>query len=904
MPLRSAILPILPKRAQPLDFPILPFLAPRVFQPWPFGGRHNSHNYSTVAAPSPSKTQSAEQAKDDVTDIAVKELSPIATEQEWKAPSVAFPPASHTSRTRRRTASDDNQPGIAKGLSEQPIGRAPRGSPRRLFLRPTDSGRISIQKSKNGPICFAHIGPRPPARTRFRSMLKRDPIGLPGRRTDRAAYLLRFSTKLKVERIGKFVSGRLSYRLYNSRPGLRHAYQRNGHQPPDPSTRLLEMNYEGNFIRQFRWLERDQSFKPTLFDEKLLSGSSESLKEEWEKLDFQEKGLTWPRLMFLALACYPSKILKFINTTYCAPYPSSAAVCDSLDFVILHYLKDLEPSHKNYSVYLYKTIINMLLRGPANYTYLSQNAIYYLLIRLPSPEYVVDLYRSLERLNNPLRPWTLAHFASRLSQASHEYEEIVFEMLQRLGDLRTDFNTPMMESLCTTILLNSSPDANIGHSEKFEYMLKCGLIPNIITYNVLLLKNLRAGDRIGSWRIFELMNESGPEPDAYTYSTLLNDAKRRGDTLAIKDLMESFNRKGMSSAHVVVDVLHSTLMSAESAKRRSSWGPVPVDRSAFREMLPYYCRHFHFEPLARLVPGLATNYPQYMGRDQTETSLGSVNLSSIRAEPPKHALVVMLTALLRGYEDPDTPKWFYEHWRKLVHDCDPFILEISTANNGHYLSVIYNSLLKSLGRHAINVPLCLKILGEMSKSLPVDSNAETAIRLPKPTIATWNILAELLMQHRQPRAAEKILSMMRERGIVPTYVTWRNLLKGYVRMRDVGMVVNTVDRQERAGFPVSSSILREMKTVSDRRALIEGLKVAEMVRLEDTLREREREREREVNAHKMASNVAEHTVEEVEPERLVVEDMPLPGPADANSQLAKVFEGLKGKEPVEEQRVV
>lgn len=890
MPLRSATLPILLRRTSVFELPILPFLAPRVFQPWPSRGRHN-HSTATAAAAAASTPQAVEQTNSHDPPITAEEHGSTASEQEQepKVLYLAFRPGG--SRTRSRLLSKGKTVGI-----DAP--KAPKGTKKHIVKNPPREwqGQPNPPKHPRG----LTIHPRPPPRTKFRTFS--DLRNYKGRRDGRTSFFLRYSAQFRVGRIGRFVANRVSYRIYHQNPlRKREDYQLNGRQLPDPLLEVLGMNYEGNFLQQFKWLKRDKHpITPTVFDKQLLRGSSDSLKEEWERLDSRAKALRWPRLMLLTLGYYPSKILKFINATYCAPYPSSAAVADSLDYVILHYLRDLQPSHENHSVYLYKTIMNLLLRGPANYTHLSQNAIYYLILRLPSAELVAGLYRNLEKLNNPIRPSTLAQFASRLSQAGPEYEEIVFEMLQRLGELETDFNTPMMESLCTTILLNSTPDARIGHPEKFEYMLKCGLIPNIITYNVLLLKNLRAGDRNGSWRIFEMMEESGPEPDAYTYSTLLNDAKRRRDARAIERLMASYNKKGIRSSNVVVDVLHATLLFSESGLPRDniqpSWEKVLKDGTAFREMLPYYCTHFHFPPLAELVPGFAEKYPEYM-ENRNQQSIDEVDLPSL-VDPPAPALVVMITALLRGYEDPDTPKWFYEHWRNLVHDRHPFIHQLSTENDGHYLSAIYNSVLKSLGRHAINVPLCLKILGEMSKPLPDDWTPETSIKLPKPTVATWNILAELLMQHRQPRAAEKILSMMRERDIMPTYVTWRTLLRGYIKMQDVGMVVNTADRQERHGFPIVASTLREMKDVANRKALIEGLKVAEMERLEDQLREREKEA-------KKTKLEETKVVEEVVPERLlVVEDMPLPGPAKKTSRLTTLVERLKGKDPETERSSV
>ena len=102
-------------------------------------------------------------------------------------------------------------------------------------------------------------------------------------------------------------------------------------------------------------------------------------------------------------------------------------------------------------------------------------------------------------------------------------------------------------------------------------------------------------------------------------------------------------------------------------------------------------------------------------------------------------------------------------------------------------------------------------------------------RHPKPDIYTWSVLLKVFMNHRQPRAAEKILNMMEARGVMPNQVTWNNLVIGYARMQDLTMTVDTIDRLQRAGFSLDNFTLQGLELIENRRALIEAMRSREKV---------------------------------------------------------------------------
>jgi pentatricopeptide repeat protein len=640
------------------------------------------------------------------------------------------------------------------------------------------------------------------------------------------------------------------------------------------------MKYEGNLESLLASLGDtgcNQDQLTTLQESLQNAPTSLEFLDLWKQLDIHDREQLWPTLLIMTAREHPHRLLKFLGGTWVAPYPPVTMISDALGYVIFHYLDDLQPSEKSHAsaLVLYKAIKGLLLQGPANYAQLSQHSIFLLIQHLAKPQYIADLYHFLNQIGNPLTVHTLSHFVTKLTVDPRQ-EKLAYEIFKRIGDMQPDFNHASIQSLCTTVLLHSSPDMQVGHSEKFEYMLKCGLTPNIIIYNVLLLKLLKAGDTEASWQIFRMMKENGPEPDAYTMSTLLNDAKLRKDASSVSEILKFAKEKGLRAVHITTDALHATAVLMErrisrERQRAAEANEQPRRRlkTSFEVMLPYYCNYFNFKPLAHVLPGLSERYPELVNKD----GFSSENVNSaevvdearlVKVDPGNAALVVMITALLKDYEDANTPKWFYEHLKNLIQARDPFITQLVRGHGGVYATHLYNCILMALGRHASNIPLCLQILGEMSTPrVKPDASANGTIEqpvkdeeslVPKPTSGTWGIIANMFMDHRQPRAAEKVISMMRERGMPPTRMNWGIMLKGYSRMQDTQAVVDTLDRSEREGYAPDNVTWKNIREISDRRSLNEGMRRTQRLRMKE-----------EMDAH---DRLAQQRIREDDPEPL------------------------------------
>ncbi len=113
---------------------------------------------------------------------------------------------------------------------------------------------------------------------------------------------------------------------------------------------------------------------------------------------------------------------------------------------------------------------------------------------------------------------------------------------------------------------------------------------------------------------------------------------------------------------------------------------------------------------------------------------------------------------------------------------------------------------------------------EIVEETPKQSTDQTIIYGHcKPSVHTWSILLKAFMDHNQPRAAEKVLSMMRRRGITPNQVTWSSLAIGYARLQDVTNTVNVIERFENEGWGVDDITITGLQVIENREALMNAL---------------------------------------------------------------------------------
>lgn len=160
----------------------------------------------------------------------------------------------------------------------------------------------------------------------------------------------------------------------------------------------------------------------------------------------------------------------------------------------------------------------------------------------------------------------------------------------------------------------------------------------------------------------------------------------------------------------------------------------------------------------------------------------------------------------------------YFRYHALVSQNHPIIAPVAQTDH------VANAFIMAFGLRAMTLPHCATVVKHMlddssSKRLSVQPD-ERFPRAAPPTVRTWSVLANAYFRHGQNRAAEKVLELMRERGIQPDQVTWNTIINGYSSMQKVGKAVDAVRRMQAAGFKPDERTMRGLGRVYNRERLL------------------------------------------------------------------------------------
>jgi pentatricopeptide repeat protein len=559
------------------------------------------------------------------------------------------------------------------------------------------------------------------------------------------------------------------------------------------------------------------------------NASPSLLRQYWASLPRQHAEQMWMEVMMTTLECYPTRALGVLAATYMKPYPPLYAVKDSLEYIINHFAHHTKLYPQQYHQDLAQNIFYLLLETPGKELRFSQHSLWLLLSHIDQ-SHLKRLYEIMLQIHHTLHENTLIQFSYRF--AKNGQTDVAFEVLQRLS--KASFNTPKMLALCTTLLSRTHRDPGAIYSETviFEFMINCGLTPNTITHNVLMWNSINAGDHKTAWQIHDMMSDAGIEPSSSTYSILLSDAKKRMDVTDIRRVMSIVREKKIVSSRLVTDVLHAIFLLHKQRTDEMSETVRETPLSALRRMLPVYCENFQLGHLAQIIPEVSHIIPDIMN----SICIGhSEELESALMVPHDGVLMVMLTAYLSAIQNPESAVQFYHHFRHLVYQGEPAVKSLTATTH------VWNLILMTFGKFPTLVPECAHLIGDMvtpevkqrfdEALLPPSEghDREAPSKLlniqlsrpshgtPQPDLFTWSILLKIFTDHKQASAAEQVLTMMKERGIEPSIITWNTLTNGYVALQDTNMAADTVHRLEEAGLSVNESTLSTLSKLRSNR---------------------------------------------------------------------------------------
>ncbi|MCJ1351325.1 MAG: hypothetical protein MMC33_001309 [Icmadophila ericetorum] len=314
-------------------------------------------------------------------------------------------------------------------------------------------------------------------------------------------------------------------------------------------------------------------------------------------------------------------------------------------------------------------------------------------------------------------------------------------------------------------------------------MLERGIRPNRFMVNVIMTNAVEGEDYNTVWKVHALTAGNGMKPDDITYDLLLRVAR---DMETVENIRKEASEAGIfpKVPRLVATYLVSVFKLAQAQDS---------DSMVFDLLLPTYREFFDILPLNDLL-GLRL--------DQDE---GARNW-----EVNHVALGIMILAYLRQTRHGRDTHQIYQNYMKLIQTGHPVWLELAKTDH------TANAFVWALGQRADTLHLCISVLEDMIKY-----SASLGVMPPKEM--TWSMLLNNFLYHGQISAAERVLSIMKARGVETQQMTWSNIVAAYARTQDVGAAVDALIRLEKNGFSIDERTIKALGLIHDRERLREAL---------------------------------------------------------------------------------
>lgn len=547
-----------------------------------------------------------------------------------------------------------------------------------------------------------------------------------------------------------------------------------------------------------------------------------TLRSAWRELPTRIRRHSWGFVACTVAQRAPAMIPAFLQATADLGMQPAWLLVDFLEAFANRYLRSHLADSALAARLLLSTLEIVLDRRDAKFVTLTQRTIFLILSRLDE-DMLSSLWDLLVRRNISLHCDTLIQFAYHMAKRGY-FEDALVALDRAVRQVGTRGDSPSTRSkvflsVCTVILRCSvlKSGGYRANPELVSRLLAMGFAFDLVIYNVIMLNAIEAGDQEIVWSVYDLLQQNDVTPNAHTFAILLksinNDPGPRQERFR-KVLAEcSENPAVFDNDIVVVELLR--YMSLQLNHKHPS---LPFEQQ-LEHLVKTYRQFLSDEPLVEL------------GLLPCRSALPESSDVSHKKNPSPQALFIVLASHLRGISNPQVVRTLYERYCNLVKSGHPVISKLSSTPHA------CSAFVQAFGRHKENLPFALRVIQDMAPytakaktteaqksassedwlrfadielrnasqerqqtkpdSLPDEAPEASFIHTASPNEYTWSILAHAFMNHQQPLAAEKVLNLMRSRGLMPSRVTWNAVLGGYARLQDIDGVLSTLRRMER-----------------------------------------------------------------------------------------------------------
>lgn len=532
----------------------------------------------------------------------------------------------------------------------------------------------------------------------------------------------------------------------------------------------------------------------------------------WLEHSPQTRIREWENYLLLALQYSHGCALKVLDAAISHPSlrVPKHTVDDSLDHLTRIYLEKVESPSSFIIDTIYRITCNLAKRSrleDGQTSFIPKNTVYWVLYHCHNVQ-AISLYNVLHEQKIHIRPSTLLCFLARFIEMGKI--PLSLDVLRKMAASGLPLKSEAHQSKCNWLLraLIKSEDENCDSKDLYKMqkhtvaqILQMGIRPDMTAYTVIIQNAVEAKEYQSAVQFYQLAREIGLKPNGFTYIVLLEAAMQNLDyhilDMVVHDAETDCTLYGDES-------LIFKLLLAELKLRETT-----ADLFLFDAMLRTYKRYC--DP--RLVQDLGLCEPDVNPPEPPIHPLFS---------PSPRMLSLMLVIYIRQNRYSDEVLNLYQRYHRFVEERHPTIAAIEETNH------VANAFIFAFGQRKETLQMGIKVVRKMMENAAHSSTADLTTSVPfnfaGPTVHTWSILAMVHSKHGQHKAVEKILGMMRERGLKPNHVTWNGLISGYSALQRIDEAVTTVKRMERAGFPMNSNTLKGLGRFSNRDRLLKVLK--------------------------------------------------------------------------------
>ena len=396
---------------------------------------------------------------------------------------------------------------------------------------------------------------------------------------------------------------------------------------------------------------------------------------------------------------------------------------------------------------------------------------------------------------------TLLHIASHLARSGALRESM--ECLLEAPEQGVNKDKNAFLSVCATILRQTKdqPEGLRICLTIIQNLVNIGVRINVQLCNIVILNAVEAGDLSTAFSVYHSLVDHGLQADTYTYAIILKGCKK-----AFKD----------------TETLHSTI---QSTVRGTDLTRQPTVAAEVLHCL--YLFHFGSATPSAAWSNLKVAYRQMFDTKPLE-ALGIISPTTSRVttqplrQPPLAAIGIMLSAWLRTTSiwSPNMHFEVYAKFRQLAKSREAPFPQLAKTD------YIFNVFLKTFCSKSNGLPYAADIIRDMQSSegtstlsLSVDDAKKVQFgegdtqshidpdfvsdvppSLCQPTVRSWSILLKGFTKAKKMDLAEQVLAYMRAKGIEPNLVTWNSLFDGYAGLRNPEGALTVYKRMEREGF--------------------------------------------------------------------------------------------------------